>query len=189
MPAKTSANVTAVAEHIKDQLMQSGMSVRQLAKESGINQSHISRVLNGHVGLTPDFLRRLAPYLVGTSYRELMRVAGFIDNAGDESKPETIQEVEQHISNLTADLLAYLAQYSELKFAPATKTNAPQLKSEIETQISVVKTLWSAVREGEGANLLGFMRDDNLLTLASDLSRLSKSQTGIIRALVEEFRR
>ncbi|MFD1677434.1 helix-turn-helix transcriptional regulator [Alicyclobacillus fodiniaquatilis] len=189
MPAKSSANVTAVAEHIKNQLEQSGMSVRQLSKESGINQSHISRVLNGHVGLTPDFLRRLAPYLIGTSYRELMRVAGFIDSDNSTSKPESIEEVEQHISDLTAELLAYLAQYSELKFTPATKTNFVQLKAEIDTQIAVVKTLWSAVREGEGARLIGFIRDEDLLTLASDLSRLSKSQTGIIRALVEEFRR
>lgn len=65
------------------------LSIRELSRISGVDPGHISKVINEKIKPTPSFIRKIAPYIFGVSYSQLMKHAGFLDET---QKPSTDNE-------------------------------------------------------------------------------------------------
>lgn len=64
--------------YIKEKRIKKGLSMRELARRSGVSQPYISQIENGKKGIpAPEMLFKLAPHL-GESYMELMDAAGYV---------------------------------------------------------------------------------------------------------------
>ncbi|MBW7453860.1 helix-turn-helix domain-containing protein [Paenibacillus sepulcri] len=64
-------------------------SQRELAEKSGISHSTINRIEAGTHKVSPETLKALAPYLKNTSYEELMKKAGYVDDESTSSHNRT----------------------------------------------------------------------------------------------------
>lgn len=68
------------SNYLKQKREDKKLSIRQLAKYSGVSPAYISQVEKGQRGTpTPDYLKKLAKGLK-TPYEELMKAAGYIEN-------------------------------------------------------------------------------------------------------------
>ncbi|GEO26873.1 hypothetical protein AAC03nite_26580 [Alicyclobacillus acidoterrestris] len=186
--------------YIKQLLEQNGMSGRDLAEKAGYDPGHISRVINAKVGISPDFLKRIAPHLVGTNYRQLAEAAGLIED-NENAKPQSVDEIEERIGNLIADLTELLEKYTEQRLreepvqvpldidnhAMIHEDTGYRLKNECDAHITWLKALMDSVRELKCADRLGFVHDPEKLSIASSLAQLDYQQLGIIKALISQF--
>jgi len=69
-----------ISEYIKNKREENGLSQRQLAELSKVSNTEIWQIENGkRKKVQPSILRSMAPHL-GTTYEELMKIAGYISN-------------------------------------------------------------------------------------------------------------
>lgn len=86
---------TGYGEFVKRHRLASGFkSQRQLAEESGVSRTTISRMEKEEQKPTPETLKELAKYLKSTSYVELMVVCGYWE---EEELLEPIDIVSQYL--------------------------------------------------------------------------------------------
>jgi transcriptional regulator with XRE-family HTH domain len=65
-------------KYLKMNRIKRGLSIRELAKRSGLSHSYLSLVENEKRGIpNPEQLLKIAPHL-GINYMELMRAAGYV---------------------------------------------------------------------------------------------------------------
>ncbi|MFB5191688.1 helix-turn-helix domain-containing protein [Alicyclobacillus fastidiosus] len=182
-------NPTEIGAFLKEELDKSGFSIRELGKRAGIDPTHISRVINGRSHASPGFLRKISSHLIGTTYHELMNIAGFIDTEEETFEGASLEELESHITNLTAQLLSALARYTEKKFAPVSAGEVEPIDQELETQRTAISMLWESTKAADARGLLGFLNEDDIVMLARDIAQLEIRQRGVLRTVIEEFRR
>lgn len=88
---------TEIGKYIEERRKIKALSIRQLAEKSGISHTEVWRLETGERKKpSPDVLKSLAPHL-GISYEDLMKKAGYIDEAVDHpSFTETVYRDEKN---------------------------------------------------------------------------------------------
>ncbi|MNI52475.1 HTH-type transcriptional repressor RghR [compost metagenome] len=77
-------------DKLRDMRKQKGFTIRELATRSGVSAAYISQLENGNRGIpSPDVLMKLSEGL-NSSYSDLMKVAGYLENPDRERDHEQI---------------------------------------------------------------------------------------------------
>jgi transcriptional regulator with XRE-family HTH domain len=107
------------------------ISIRELAKLSGVSNSYISQLETGKRGTPkPDILQKLAPHL-NVSYEELMQAAGYINTENDNIP---VVKVERDIEKKLQETMDYIENQKGLMLSgtPMDDTDRLLLKQAIE---------------------------------------------------------
>ncbi|QSO49173.1 helix-turn-helix domain-containing protein [Alicyclobacillus mengziensis] len=172
-------------EFVKRLLETNGMSMRDLAGRAGIDQAHVTRVLNGKRNPTASFVRKIAKHLIGTSYEELLIVAGIVDAVRDDENDEPlgIEKLESKIREASTRLIRLYQLYSKTSHQPRDIDT----ENEFNVQTAVLSWLWESSKNDMVVEHLGYFLDMDKVVLASKLQGLKKQQLGIVNLLLAEF--
>lgn len=116
-------------------------SQRQLAIASGVSNGTIARIESGTQKVTPETLKKLAPYLKSVGYAELMERAGYID----EIEPEVITEINGEKIVLTQQEFEVLNELKKHSIAFENLKSNPEKK--VKQMIKSWKTMQEALKE------------------------------------------
>jgi len=85
----------SIGTYLRSKLNQTGMSMRKLAQESGVDPSTISRIITGNQRPRPDHLVKIAPVLKLTLL-ELWQAAGYIKDEHLKGEPGDRSQTTLH---------------------------------------------------------------------------------------------
>jgi transcriptional regulator with XRE-family HTH domain len=82
-------------KHLEILRTKRGLSLRELARRSGLSHSYLSLIEKGKRGIpSPEHLMKIAPYL-NVNYMELMKAAGYVMTEDEDFTEEEIEFLQQ----------------------------------------------------------------------------------------------
>lgn len=161
------------------------MRGNELAKRAGMKPSYLYRVLGGKVNATPEFLRRIASHLQGTSLQELMAVAGHL-TPDDEPENETMEDLELRMEDLSSKLSAAMTKYIKVQ-ADQYGNRKAGARMEIDTVQLILKILPESVRYAQVDIEFRFLEDDESRGLVRTINSLQPEQKAILASVANEI--
>ncbi|MGG1480479.1 helix-turn-helix domain-containing protein [Bacillus smithii] len=120
-------------------------SQRQLSLASGVSNGTIARIEGGTQKATPATLKKLAPYLKGVTYEDLMKAAGYIENSDSESDdlPPLTEKEERDIARDLEKMLSDLESKEALSFhgEPMDEETKEALRLSLESSLRFAKQI------------------------------------------------
>lgn len=153
-----------IGEYILKLRTQKGLSQRKLSKLSGVSNTEISRIESGErQKVSPDILRVVAPHL-GTSYEQLMEIAGYITN----TTSRLGKELSDSLINLRitiADIASNIGLPAEILYKIVKAEKGPTINDYIKLG------KWLGYSEQQSKELyheeMNFISEENTSTLAA----------------------
>lgn len=105
--------VKSFGDHFKKIRISNGFkSARQLSIKSGVSSATITRIENNTQKPNPNTLKILSQYLINTTYEELLRLSGYVNNAPEDKlfsdKEQELLLKSRKLSDSQLDLILKL---------------------------------------------------------------------------------